>query len=61
MKTVVYVIKPSSLKDLKVIIINVISGIIVNQSSNVFRELQNRITLCIANDGGHVKTQIKFH
>ena len=28
----------------------------VHQLANVYRELQNRITLCIANDGGHVKT-----
>ena len=48
--------KPSSLQDLKVKIINVISGIVVNQSANVFCELQNCITLCIANDGGHVET-----
>ncbi len=37
-------------------ITNVISGITVNQLANVFRELQNRITLCIANNGGHVET-----
>ena len=49
-KTIVYASKPNSLEDLKVKIINVISGITVNQSANVFRELQNRITLCIAND-----------
>ena len=24
--------------------------------SDVFRELENRITLCISNDGGHVET-----
>ena len=52
---------PSSLEDLKVKIINVISGIIVNQLENVFCEPQNHNTLCIANDGGHEKTQIKFH
>ena len=37
-------------------ITNVISGITINQLANVFLELQNRITFCIANDGGHVKT-----
>ena len=60
-KTIVYATKPGSLEDLKVKIINVISGITVNQLANVFLELQNRIALCIADDGGHVKTQIKFH
>ena len=54
-----YVTKPSSLEDLKVKMINVISGITVNQLANVFLELQNRIALFIANNGGHVKTQIK--
>ena len=50
--------KPSSLQDLKVKIINVISGIsiTVNQLANVFCELQNCITLCIDNDGGNVET-----
>ena len=48
--------KPSSLQDLKVKTINVISGITVNQLTNVFCELQNCITLCIANDGGHEET-----
>ena len=48
--------KPSSLQDLKVKIINVISGIAVNQLANVFCELRNYITLCIANDGGNVET-----
>ena len=48
--------KPSSLQDLKVKIINVISGITVNQLANVFCELRNGITFCIANDGGHVET-----
>ena len=56
MKTIVYATKPSSLEDLKARITNVISGITINQLANVFRELQNRITLCIANDGGHVET-----
>ena len=47
--------KPNSLQDLKVkIIINVISGITVNQFANVFCELRNCITLYIANDGEHV-------
>ena len=48
-------IKPSSLQDLKVKIINVISGITVNQLANVFCELRNCITFCIANDGGNVE------
>ena len=60
MKTIVYATKPSSLEDLKARITNVISGITINQLANVFCELQNRITLCIANDGGHVETYIKF-
>ena len=36
-----YATKPSSLKDIKVKIITVISGITVNQLANVFCELQN--------------------
>ena len=56
MKTIVYATRSSSLEDLKVKIINVISGTIVNQLANVCCELQNCITLWIANDGGHVKT-----
>ena len=51
-----YAVKPGSLENFKVKIINVISGITVNHLANVFRELQNRITLCIANDGVHVET-----
>ena len=53
MKTIVYATKPSYLAAK---ITNVISGITINQLGNVFRELQNRVTLCIANDGGHVET-----
>ena len=56
MKTIVYATKLSSLEDLKVKIFNVISGITVNQLAIVFCELQNCITLCIANDGGNVET-----
>ena len=57
-----YATNSSSLEDLRVkIIINVISGITVNQLPNVFLELQNRIGVGIANDGKHTKTQIKFH
>ena len=52
MKTIVCETKPSSLQDLKVKIINVISGITVNQLANVFCGLRN----CIANDGGNVET-----
>ena len=52
-KTIVYATKPSYLTAK---ITNVISGITINQLGNVFRELQNRVTLCIANDGGHVET-----
>ena len=48
--------KPSSLRDLKVKIVNVISGITVNQLANVFCELRNCIIFCIANDGGHVES-----
>ena len=61
MKTIVYAIKPSSLEDLKVKIINEISGITVNQLANVLLELQNRISTCIVKDGGRVKAQINFH
>ena len=53
MKTIVYATKPSYLKAK---ITNVISSITINQLANDFRELQNRITLCIANDGGHMET-----
>ena len=53
MITIVYATKPSYLTAK---ITNVISGITINQLGNVFRELQNRVTLCIANDGGHVET-----
>ena len=55
-KTIVCATKPSSLQDLKVEIINVISGITVNQLASVFCELRNCITLCIANDGENVET-----
>ena len=55
-KTIVSATKPSSLQDLKVKIINVISGVTVNELANVFCELRNCFTLCIANDGGHVET-----
>ena len=56
-KTIVCATKPSSLPDLKVKIINVILGITVNQlAKNVFCELRNCVTLCIANDEGNVKT-----
>lgn len=54
-KTIVYPTKPS-LEDLKAKITNVISSITINHLANVFRELQNRITLCVANNGGHVET-----
>ena len=53
MKTIVYATKPSYLKAK---ITNMILGITINQFANVFRELQNYITLCIANEGGHVET-----
>ena len=52
-KTIVYATKPSYLTAK---ITNVISGITINQLGNVFSELQNRVTLCIGNDGGHVET-----
>ena len=55
-KTIVSATKPSSLQDLKVKIVNVISSITVNQLANVIFELRNCITFCIANDGGHVET-----
>ena len=57
MKTIVYATKPSYLKAEST---NVILGIIIYQLVNDFRELQNRITLCIANYEGHVETLIKF-
>ena len=60
-KTIVCATKPSSLQDLKVKIINVISSITVNQLANVFCELRNCITLCIANNRENVETLIKFH
>ena len=56
MKAIVCATKPTLLEDLKVKIINVILGITVNSLPNIFRKLQNRITFCIANDGGQVKT-----
>ena len=43
-KTIVHATKPSYLKAK---ITNVISGITINQLANDFRELQNRITVCI--------------
>ena len=52
--------KPSSLQHLKVKVINVISRITVNQLANLFCELRKCITLCTANDVGHVKTSINF-
>ena len=48
--------KPSLFEDLKNKIINVILAITINQLTNHLRDLQNHITLCIANDGGHLKT-----
>ena len=56
MKTIGYATKPISIKDLKAKITNVISGITVNKLANVFRELRNCITLCVANYGGPVET-----
>ena len=56
MKTIVCAAKPSSFEDLKVKIINVILSITTNQLTNHLRDLQNHITLCIANDGGRSKT-----
>ena len=56
MKTIVCATKPSSFEDLKVKIVNVILGITINQLANHLRDLQNHITFCIANDGGHVET-----
>ena len=58
-KTIVYATKPSSLEYLNAKITNVILDITVNQLANVFHELQNRITLCIANDGNLNKILIK--
>ena len=54
-----YATKLSSLQDLKVKMINVISGITVNQLANVFCELGNCITICIANDGGNEQNFIE--
>ena len=56
MKTIVCATKSSSFEDSKAKIINVILGITINQSTNHLRDLQNHITLCIANDGGRFKT-----
>ena len=56
MKSIVCATKLSSLQDLKVKTISVISGITVNQLANVFCDVRNCITLCIANDEGHVET-----
>ena len=56
MKTIVCATKLSSFEDLKDNIINVILGITANQLTNHLRDLQNHITLCIANDGGRLKT-----
>ena len=56
MKAIVCATKPCSFEDLKVTIINVILGITINQLTNHLRDLQNYITLCIANDGGRLKT-----
>ena len=55
-KTVVHATKSTSLEDLKAKPTNVISGITINQLANVYQVLQNHITLCSANDGGHVET-----
>ena len=55
MKTIVWATKFSSCEDLKVKIINEILGITTNQLTNHLRDLQNHITLCIANDGGRLK------
>ena len=55
MKTVVCATKPSLFEDLKVEIIDVILSITINQFTNHLRDLQNHITLCIANDGGRLK------
>ena len=59
-KTIVCATKPSSFEDLKAKIIDVILGITINQLTNHLRDLQNRITLCIANDGGLVEASINF-
>ena len=56
MKTIVCATKPSLFEDLKVKIFNVILGITTNQLTNHLRDLQNHITLFIANDGEHLKT-----
>ena len=52
MKTIVCATKPSYLKAK---ITNVISGITINRLAKDFRELQNRVILYIANDGGYVE------
>ncbi|XP_053448571.1 uncharacterized protein LOC128586608 [Nycticebus coucang] len=51
LKTNVHSTKPRSLEDLQARITDVIAGITEHQLENVFLELQNRITLCIGNDG----------
>ena len=55
MKTIVCAAKPSLFEDLEVkITVNL--GITLNQLINHLCDLQNHITLCIANDGGRLKT-----
>jgi hypothetical protein len=54
-KTIVYSTKSRSLDDVQTRITNVIPGITKNQLQNVFVEFQNRISVCISNDGGHVE------
>ena len=53
MKAIVYTTKTCYLKA-KITI--VILGITINHFANDFRELQNRITVFIANDGGNMET-----
>ena len=55
MKTIVCATKSSLFEDLEVKI-TVILGITLNQLINYLRDLQNHITLCIANDGRRLKT-----
>lgn len=54
-KTIVYSTKPRSLDDLRTRITNVIQDITKNQLQNVLVEFQNRISVCIRSDGGHVE------
>lgn len=54
-KNIIYSNKPRSLEELHAKIIDVIEAITENQLQNVFQELQNGMTICMRNVGGHVE------